>query len=45
MNLMVSITMHCNDDHFDDPGEEEAVQARPAIRYVLGGMRGKRGGV
>jgi len=25
-------------------GEEDAVEARPAVRYVLGGMRGKRGG-
>merc|ERR1711953_829059 len=27
----------------DDNGDK-AVQARPAVRYVLGGMRGKRGG-
>jgi len=25
-------------------GEEETIEARPAVRYVLGGMRGKRGG-
>ena len=31
-------------DDDGEAGEEEAIQARPPVRFVLGGMRGKRGG-